>query len=100
MKTTKNKELSVAWNKRLKLHAEAIKLWKKGDKLNAEREKLYAESNKLCVEGDRLCVEANKFWIEGDKLWIETVQKAYGNIKVKWMIDDVCYLENGEIFRP
>ena len=91
---TSDKVLSLRfiWKIRLSLLAE-------GDKLMAESDKLLAEGSKLMAESDKLMAEGSKLWAEGDKLWVEAILEAYGNIKIEWMSNMECHLENGDVYK-
>jgi hypothetical protein len=88
-------KLQTAWTARLKLRAEAAKVW-------AEAAKVWAEGDKLRAEGAKLWAEGDKLRAEGDRLWAEMIIAVHGNITLKWTWRgdvEVCTLGTGETFR-
>ena len=68
------------------------------------RLRLYADAHKIWVDPNKLYAEAKRLWAEGDRLWAEAILEAYGNIGLEWKNWNdqyqsyECHLENGEVY--
>ena len=94
--------LKKKWLERLKLVAKGDKIREKGNKIYPEGNVFQAEGHKLRAEAYALFAKDFGIRAKAEGLWADTVLKAFGNIKMKWVPRDGkidCHLGNGEVYK-